>query len=122
MADGKILDTRIKLRYDSYENWISYNSELLDGEVAIAYLTTTAATNPQNGDIQHPVLFKVGHKKADGSLYKFNELPWGSALAADVYSWAKKSESEFLEWLDKQFSPTINKKTQTQLVIWEEDD
>ena len=78
----KILNTRIQLKYDSYENWSSKNPTLLAGEIAIAKLTTVAAVKPGENDTQAPVLFKVG----PGA---FNDLPWVSALAADVYAWAK---------------------------------
>lgn len=40
MATEKTLNTRIKLRYDSYANWMSSTGSLLDGEVAIAYIET----------------------------------------------------------------------------------
>ena len=92
MAVEKMLNTRIQLKYDSYANWTSNNPALRSGEVAIAYLTTAGAVKPGDGDTQHPVLFKVGPGK-------FNDLPWASALAADVHSWAKKTESEFTTWV-----------------------
>ena len=54
------------------------------------------------------VLFKVGgakyqegHEKA-GQLMAFKDLPWASAKAADVYSWAKKTETEFKTWLSTE--------------------
>ena len=90
MADMKYLNTRIQLKYDSYENWSKAENQkdLLPGEIAIAYLgPTQTATSPNNGT--HPVLFKVGPGK-------FNELPWASAMAADVYDWAKLSENDFV--------------------------
>ena len=83
MATEKLLNTRIRLKYDSCSNWISMNPALLAGEIAIAYLSSTNAVKPGESDTQHPVLFKVG----PGA---FNDLPWASALAADVYEWAKK--------------------------------
>ena len=91
MAIEKILNTRIQLKYDSLENWSANNPTLKSGELAIAYL-------PPKGNGSAPaaaseaVLFKVGPGK-------FNDLPWASALAADVYGWAKKSESEFTTWV-----------------------
>lgn len=91
MAIEKILNTRIQLKYDSLENWSSKNPTLKSGELAIAYL-------PPKGNGVAPaatsdaVLFKVGPGE-------FNSLPWASALAADVYSWAKKSEAEFTTWV-----------------------
>lgn len=89
----KILNTRIQLKYDSYTNWTTNNPTLKSGEVAIAYLAPASDANkptPDNGT--YPVMFKVG----PGA---FNSLPWASALAADVHSWAKKSESEFTTWV-----------------------
>ena len=91
MANEKILNTRIQLRYDSYEKWSENNPLLKAGEVAIVYLATTSAMAPGT-DAQHPVLFKVGPGN-------FNDLPWASALAADVHGWAKKTESEFIDWV-----------------------
>lgn len=86
MAETKIeknIKTRIKLKYGSCAELMAENPTLLAGEVAIAYLgPTQTPTNPDNGT--HPVLFKVGPGE-------FNSLPWASALAADVYEWAKKN-------------------------------
>ena len=93
MATEKILNTRIQLKYDSLQNWATANTLLKTGEVAIAYL-------PPKGDgvvpeptasIEAPasaVLMKVGPGN-------FNDLPFVSALAADVYAWAKESELKF---------------------------
>ena len=93
MATEKIINTRIQLKYDSYENWSNSTVTLKSGEMAIAYLgPTKTTTTPDNGS--HPVLFKVGPGK-------FNDLPWASALAADVYAWAKK------EHLDVNDLPTL---------------
>lgn len=79
MAD-KTLNTRIRLKYDTLANWTSNNPVLLAGEVAIVEV-------PNNVDPIHnapTILIKVG----DGTS-TFTELGWSSALAADVYSWAK---------------------------------
>lgn len=78
----KILKTRIQLRYDTLTNWTTNNPVLKAGEIAIATIPTAAPANKQ----LPPVMFKVG----DGTS-KFTELDWASALAADVYSWAKES-------------------------------
>ena len=90
----KNLNTRIALKYDSYENWTHHNPILLKGEIAIAELpvsenkpgvgepnaagSTPAIQNAPN------ILIKVG----DG-INPYNDLKFVSALAADVYSWAK---------------------------------
>lgn len=90
----KNLNTRIALKYDSYKNWQDHNPVLLKGEIAIAELpvsenkpgvgepnaagSTPAIQNAPN------ILIKVG----DGTNH-YNDLKFVSALAADVYSWAK---------------------------------
>lgn len=90
----KNLNTRIALKYDSYQNWQDHNPILLKGEIAIAELpvsenkpgvgepnaagSTPAIQNAPN------ILIKVG----DGTNH-YNDLKFVSALAADVYSWAK---------------------------------
>ena len=80
----KLLKTRIQLRYDSLENWASKNPELKKGEVAIAFLPPKG-----NGDAPAASASAVLMKVGPGA---FNALPWMSALAADVYEWAKKNE------------------------------
>ena len=93
-TQAKNLNTRIALKYDSYQNWQTHNPVLLKGEIAIAELpvsenkpgvgepnaagSTPAIQNAPN------ILIKVG----DG-INKYNDLKFVSALAADVYSWAK---------------------------------
>jgi hypothetical protein len=79
----KTINTRILLKYDTYENWTTNNPVLKKGEIAIA-------TIPSNKDgVQNApsILIKVG----DGtSAYK--ALKFVSGLAADVYGWAKAAE------------------------------
>ena len=90
----KNLNTRIALKYDSYENWQEHNPILLKGEIAIAELPVSG-NKPGVGEpnaagstpaIQNApnILIKVG----DGTNH-YNDLKFVSALAADVYSWAK---------------------------------
>lgn len=97
MAEKKF-DTRILLKYDSLSRWNSSSLILKAGEVAIATVPTSESVSVQSGVITPPaaVIFKVG----DGE-HTFKDLPIVSALAADVYGWAKKSEDEFKTWLDK---------------------
>lgn len=77
------INTRISLKYDKLSVWQEKNPTLLTGEVAIAYLGNShTTTSPDNGT--HAVLFKVGPGN-------YNDLPFASALAADVYDWAKQS-------------------------------
>ena len=77
------LNTRIALKYDTLTNWNASEFILKKGEVAICSLA-----NSETAEQSTPpaVLLKVG----DGD-HKFRELPWASALAADVYGWAKQA-------------------------------
>jgi hypothetical protein len=100
------LNTRILLRYDTYENWVKDNATvLLAGEVAICTVPSTGY--PENKvdagvTVQNPpkTLMKVG----PGA---FKDLPWLSAVAADVHTWAKKSEGEFKAWLTSTEGPAL---------------
>lgn len=76
------LKTRISLKYDTLANWQKSTLKLNKGELAIAVIP---AADPANKQLP-PVMFKVG----DGE-HTFAELGnnWASALAADVYDWAK---------------------------------
>ena len=92
MATTKTINTRIQLRYDTLENWQSEATAgkgallvLNKGEVALCYVPAVVDTQTQKVLTAPTVLFKVG----DGTT-TFNDLPWGSALAADVYGWAKE--------------------------------
>ena len=90
----KNLNTRIALKYESYENWQTHNPILLKGEIAIAELPVKAnkdGVGVPNAEGSTPaiqnapnILIKVG----DGTNH-YNDLKFVSALAADVYSWAK---------------------------------
>lgn len=104
------LQTRIALKYDSYANWTDVSKEgqggnlvLLAGEIGICELPTV-----QDGvsNVAPTVLFKVGgatypdteaNQSAGivGKLMAFKDLPWASAKAADVYSWAKAKTVAF---------------------------
>ena len=84
------LKTRIQLKYDTLANWNASTFILKKGEVAIATIETD---DPAQTHLQ-PIMFKVG----DGTK-TFSQLGWVSAKAADVYSWAKKSEAQFTEWV-----------------------
>ena len=82
------LMTRIALKYDSYENWVSNNPVLLAGEVAIATIPVNDhETMPTHFQNLPNVVMKVG----DGSSH-YNDLKFVSALAADVYDWAKAAQ------------------------------
>ena len=80
----KSLQTRIQLKYDSYENWHTSDLVLKAGEAAIC---TVPTGTDANGVVLPPAtLMKIGT-----GTQKFSELPWLQAVASDVYSWAKAS-------------------------------
>ena len=80
----KLIKTRLKLKYDTFANWEKIKTTFvpLKGEVCLVEVPD-AVDSIQNAP---SVLFKIG----DGTK-TFGELNFGSALAADVYSWAKAS-------------------------------
>ena len=90
----KTLQTRIALKHDTWAAWHDESKEnqganlvLLKGEIGFCEIPTGSA----EATTAPTVLFKVG----DGTT-PFKSLKWASALAADVYSWAK-SEDVVLE-------------------------
>lgn len=100
MADtinAKKLNTRIKLKYDSYAKWQASTIKLLKGELAICEIPavegkTSVTVNADAPAANIPtVLFKVG----DGTK-TFSQLPWASAKAADVHAWAKATEMQLI--------------------------
>ncbi len=89
MAD-KVLQTRIALKYDTLENWQNVTVEGKGGNLILKAGEMGLVAIPTGSNLKQTtppaVMFKVG----DGTS-AFKDLPWGSALAADVYSWAKAS-------------------------------
>lgn len=81
---AKTFSTRFQLKYDTYDNWKDFDNQfiLLPGEIAIVEYP-----NETDPTAQSAVLFKVGngHKT-------FNELPFVSAIAGDVPTWAKQQK------------------------------
>lgn len=79
---NKVFQTRIQLKYDSYDSWLAADPVLKKGEMAIATIpegnTTSKLQNLPN------VVLKIG----DGAS-KYSLLPFVSGLAADIYGWAK---------------------------------
>ena len=106
------INTKVLLRYDSWDNWVSRGQDLilLAGEVAIAAIENKSIqepdkTDPTNVDTAPTILFKVG----DGET-AFKNLPWASALAADVYAWAKEPTRPKYVATDIDYSKTITVK------------
>lgn len=86
----KSINTRIKNRVDTLSAWLGDGVELLSGEIAVVRVPTgDTYVNPVTGAAE-PVtelLMKVG----DGTS-SFDQLPWLSAKASDVYGWAKSAD------------------------------
>ena len=89
----KTLNTRISLKYGQIGNWTD-SFKPLKGEVCFAEVSTKRVGDDGNIIDVPAVVFKVG----DGTK-TFGELPWVSALAADVHSWAKMTQEEFETYL-----------------------
>ena len=91
------LKTRISLKYDTLANWQKSTLKLNKGELAIAVIPTA---DPENKQLP-PVMFKVG----DGE-HTFAQLGdnWASALAADVYSWAKAANRPAYKYGDNDLT------------------
>ena len=87
-VENKRLNTRILLKYDTYENWSTNNPNLLKGEMAIAVIDVSDNTQTYSGQTVPQLLVKVGNG-LEGDAGKYNSLPFISGLAADVHSWAK---------------------------------
>ena len=68
-----------KQRYDTLENWTTKNPLLMEGEIAFSVYASTT----DEGTVQQTYC-KVG----DGE-HNYNDLPFLTARAGDVYSWAK---------------------------------
>lgn len=83
MAQEKTLNTRIQLKYDTYNNWKTSDLILKLGEVGICKIEETGA-EPLNSPA-------IGIKVGDGTN-TFENLPWIQAIAGDVAEWAKAEE------------------------------
>jgi hypothetical protein len=101
---AKTLKTRIKNRYDSLTNWSKTGVELLPGEIALVSVKTQQLDEKTGNVVDVPaVLMKVGGYKKDANgedtteIASFSELPWVSALAADVYDWAKEQYAKDID-------------------------
>jgi hypothetical protein len=90
---AKTLKTRIKNRYDSLTNWSKDGVEILQGEIALVKVETQQIDQATGDVVTVPAfLMKVGENGSDGKPKAFSTLPWLSALAADVYDWAKMQD------------------------------
>ena len=81
---NNILNARIKLKYDTLQNWTDVEGTFipLAGEVILYYIPSQ---DTGHGMTRPCVAMKVG----DGST-PLSQLNWTQAQAADVYIWAKQ--------------------------------
>jgi hypothetical protein len=82
------LNARISLRYDTYDKWNTSSGKAIvlnKGEAGVCAITADGATQPT-------IMFKIGN-----GISTFEELPWTSGLAADVYPWAKQIGINIIE-------------------------
>ena len=78
----KTINTRIKLKYATYEEWQASTLALLKGEVAVCEIPGEASVD---GVVSPPaIMLKVG--TGDKT---FKELPWTYAKASNIYAWAQ---------------------------------
>ena len=115
----KTLNTRILLRYDSYDNWLTSTIVLKQGEMAICSVpsgkTVDGVTAPP------AVLAKIGD-----NVHTFKDLPWLQAVSSDIHAWAKSPNKpsysyEEIEGLDDHIS-TVAVDSDTQYNIVKGDD
>lgn len=106
------LNTRIQLKFDTYQNWLDNDIVLLKGEIGIAEIPA------ETGVVQSEPAYLI--KIGDGTK-KFSELDWVSGKAADVYAWAKAAtkptyQASEIEGLEEFISGEV-KDTNTQYQI-----
>lgn len=115
----KTLNTRILLRYDTYENWLNSTIVLKQGEAAICSVPTGKTVD---GVATPPaVLLKIGD-----NVHTFKDLPWLQAVSSDIHAWAKAAQKpsytyEEIEGLDEHIG-TIAIDTDTQFTLVKGDD
>jgi hypothetical protein len=110
MANEKILNTRVLLKYDTLANWNASTFIPKKGEMCIATVDTAQKDAKGNIVTVPTLLIKVG-SGVEGAT--FSTLPFVSAPAADVYDWAKKDEATFV----KEFLSMKNGNTTMQALL-----
>lgn len=110
----KTLNTRILLRYDSYENWLTSTIVLKQGEAAICSVPSGKTVD---GVATPPaVLLKIGD-----NVHTFKDLPWLQAVSSDIHAWAKSPNKpsytyKEIKGLDDHIS-TVAVDTDTQFTL-----
>lgn len=84
----KTLKTRIQLKYDTLANWTDTSVAGAGGNLVLKKGELGIVEVPTGSSLQQTTPPAVMMKVGDG-VKAFKDLPWTSALAADVYGWAK---------------------------------
>lgn len=115
MTVENIINTRIQLRYDTWQNWSNTSVAgkggrliLKKGEIGICAVPQQAPDI--TGNVLPPaIVFKVGDGVVgeDGTIIgtEFCNLPWVSALAADVHPWAKTKDKPTYDYSEITSAP-----------------
>lgn len=108
MAD-KNLNVRLKQKFDTYANWIKIWDSFvpLKGEVIVFEIPSSDTVNGTQtvGSIDKPQhITKTGNGTTN-----LHNLPWDSALAADVYAWAKAATKPTYKYSEITEKPTALK-------------
>ena len=103
---GKVLQVRLQEKIDTLENWLALDTDAtpfkpLAGE-KINVKVPTANSEADGESVGYEIITKTG----DGST-RFKELPWDSALAADVYDWAKAATKPSYTYSEISGRPTL---------------
>lgn len=109
----KTFNTRIQNKIDTFENWTTNNPVLLAGEVAIVTVPAEAGAVEQ----EPATLLKVGNGTS-----RFNNLPWVSGLAANVFDWALQAtkptyQATEIQGLDDYISGKVEDTNTTYQII-----
>lgn len=109
----KTFNTRIQNKIDTFENWTTNNPVLLAGEVAIVTVPAEAGAVEQ----EPATLLKVGNGTS-----QFNDLPWVSGLAANVFDWALQAtkptyQATEIQGLDDYISGKVEDTNTTYQII-----
>lgn len=83
-----ILETRLLLRYATYNQWMNSDLILKVGEPAVAVFPNNRTVENMSNSAPDYTPPAIGLKIGDGKS-RFYALPWVQAVAADVYQWAK---------------------------------
>lgn len=103
MSEKTFINTRIGLKYDTYANWAAVASTFkpLKGEVIVFEIPASAGS----GLNEPSIIFKIG----DGTNF-LADLPFASAKAADVNTYALMSASAFentiKDWIEEYGTDT----------------